>query len=233
MLPVLCDLEFYPHYLSPKFQSSLIPKYIFLLPFVDNPSYFTLPSDFPARFRNVLSLRKWSEGTQQSSQTLPSSSVRRGSLTPQARRNFRSLKRTNSADTHLLILGKPRPSDLPPTYTSHPRRSSVGNVNSNDLLHQDMVHCGGLPEDSNDNDVFLSNNRNVQYYNSATLSNNRIIPSGRRRHSIGSFLQRDRPFSDTPGNENRTQQNVSTRRKMKRFSFEKGMWRWFLLYHFF
>lgn len=146
-------------------------------------------------------------------------SGRRVSAPSQNRRNFRSLKRTNSEDTHLLVLGKPRPTDLPPlVYTSqHQRHSSTGNVNS-DLLHQDMVHCVA---DKDDSDVFLNTNRNGDYYNTGILAKNRIPPSGRRRHSIGSFLNRDRSFNSPLGNEQKPKE-VSVRRKFKRINFDKG-----------
>lgn len=194
----------------------------FYLFYLDNPSYFNFSSDDHTKFRDFLSTRRWSDNIKNTNYTLPnnSTSVRRGSSIIQSRRNFRSLKRATSEDTHLLILGKPRPSDLPPVVymNKHERQNSAGNVNSNDLLHQDMMHCSGMVDEDDDKDVFLSSNRNVQYYNTATLPVNRMLGSGRRRHSIGSFLHRDRSVeNDTKSNE------ISTRRKFKRISIDKGM----------
>ncbi|KAK7603249.1 hypothetical protein V9T40_003248 [Parthenolecanium corni] len=173
---------------------------------IDNPSYFALSSEAQKKFCHFLSLRRWSDQGRNSA-TLPNDvSGRRVSAPSQNRRNFRSLKRTNSEDTHLLVLGKPRPTDLPPlVYTSqHQRHGSAGNVNSNDLLHHDMVHC--VADNKDDSDVFLSANRNGEYYNTTILAKNRIPPSGRRRHSIGSFLNRDRSFTSTLGTESKVKE---------------------------
>lgn len=186
----------------------------------DNPSYFSLPTDAPKKFRNLLSLRKWSDPSKHPSATLPAGQ-RSSFSTSQSRRNFRSLTRANSEDAHLLALGKPRPSDLPPSLrnSQRQRHSSTGNVSSNDLLHQDMVHCDG-----GDNDVFLSASRNVQYYNTATLPVNRLLTSG-RRHSIGSFLHRDRVFPTGVEATARSRES-SVRKKFKKNS--KGK----LVFHF-
>lgn len=111
-------------------------------------------------------------------------------------------------------MGKPRPSDLAPSVYNNlrQRHSSIGDVNSNDLLHQDMVHC-----DPADNDVFVSANRNVQYNNTATLPMNRALTPGRRRHSVGSFLNRDRAFVMVTDGETRSRdRDTSMRKKFKK-----------------
>lgn len=166
-------------------------------------------------------MRKWNET--RTSATLPAkTTTKKNTPSSGAKRNFRSLMRANSADTQLLVQGKPRPSDLAPSVYSikHQRHRSVGNViGSSDLLHQDMVHCGGVGND--DGDVFLSDttNTNAQYYNVPGLSVQReLAPSG-RRHSIGSFLNRDRSFNSN--DDNRTRES-SCRQKFKRISIEKG-----------
>lgn len=133
--------------------------------------------------------------------------------------------RANSEDTQLLVLGKPRPSDLAPSVylNRQQRHRSTGNVAaSNDLLHQDMVHCGGMADD--DGDVFLSDNANVQYYNTSTLPMKRILTSSRRRHSIGSFLNRDRSFTSSIGDTDARGES-SFRRRFKRITADKGRFR--------
>lgn len=192
--------------------------------FADNPSYFALSSEAQNKFCQLLSLRRWSDQGKMCA-TLPGDvglglSGRRVSATWQSRRNFKSLQRTNSEDTHLLVLGKPRPTDLPPlVYTSHHQRhGSAGNVTStsDDLRHQDMVHCTAGNKD--DGHVFLGP---ADYYNGAILAKNRIPPSGKRRHSIGSFLNRDPPFAASLPNESIAKE-IFTRAKFKKINLDKG-----------
>ncbi|XP_065201891.1 phosphoinositide 3-kinase adapter protein 1-like isoform X2 [Planococcus citri] len=188
---------------------------------IDNPSYFSFPSEAQKKCKSNF-IRRWNEN--RSSATLPANaSSKKNTSSSGPKRNFRSLLRANSADTHLLVQGKPRPSDLAPSVYSikHQRHRSIGNViGSNDLLHQDMVHCGGVGND--DGDVFLSDATiNSQYYNLMGSSPQRILTPGRRRHSIGSFLNRDRSFSAGRNDENLNRES-SIRRKFKRITIEKA-----------
>lgn len=198
----------------------LLPRWTLIFTFclTDNPSYFSLPTEAHKKSRHTF-LRKWSES--KNSATLPANSDKKA--VGGSRRNFKSLIRANSEDTQLLVLGKPRPSDLAPSVylNRQQRHRSTGNViGSNDLLHQDMVHCGGVADD--DGDVFLSNNANIQYYNTSTLPVKRILTSGRRRHSIGSLLNRDRTSLATNTDTDVRSRETPIRRKFKHINVDKG-----------
>ncbi|XP_043488203.1 uncharacterized protein LOC122515076 isoform X2 [Polistes fuscatus] len=133
------------------------------------------------------------------------------------RRSFRNLFRSVSANDHertqQFLKGDPRPSDVAPTYLPHRSHSHSENdrrrparnrrvlKSASELLSNDMVYCG-LSGDANDHDddddedsaeeVFLGVD-DAKYYNlSSTLPSPGSAASGQRRHSVGTFLGKDR-----------------------------------------
>ncbi|XP_063988086.1 phosphoinositide 3-kinase adapter protein 1 isoform X1 [Diachasmimorpha longicaudata] len=134
-------------------------------------------------------------------------------LTNPQRRSFRGLSRSVSAhadnETLQILKGEPRPTDIAPpsphlphrshSHSDHDRRRPIRRrvlKSASELLSDDMVFCG-LPGEENppgrgddeDGEVFLGV-EDARYYNlSATLP----APgaSGSRRHSIGTFLEKD------------------------------------------
>lgn len=132
------------------------------------------------------------------------------------RLSFRNLFRSVSANadherTQQFLKGDPRPSDVAPPSPYLPHRSHSHSENdrrrpkrrvlksASELLSNDMVYCGLPGEDvvdgrdvdevDNSGEVFLGVN-DARYYNlSSTLP---IGGHERRRHSIGTFLAKER-----------------------------------------
>ncbi|KAK2582091.1 hypothetical protein KPH14_002793 [Odynerus spinipes] len=123
------------------------------------------------------------------------------------RRSFRNLFRSVSANDHertqQFLKGDPRPSDVAPPSPYLPHRSHSHSENdrrrpargrrvlksASELLSNDMVYCGlsgdanGHDDDDDDDDDDRDSTEEV-FLGSAA--------SGRRRHSIGTFLGKDR-----------------------------------------
>lgn len=133
------------------------------------------------------------------------------------RRSFRSLFRSVSANsdpekTQQFLKGDPRPSDVAPPSPYLPHRSHSHSENdrrrpgrkkalksASELLSNDMVYCGLEGEDevtvseteNGNQEVFLGVD-DARYYNiSATLPAPGSAAAGRRRHSIGTFLNKN------------------------------------------
>ncbi|XP_076662870.1 DBB domain-containing protein stumps isoform X3 [Andrena cerasifolii] len=148
------------------------------------------------------------------------------------RRSFRNLFRSVSANaeherTQQILKGDPRPSDVAPPSPYLPHRSHSHSENdrrrpgrrtalksASELLSNDMVYCGLARDghDHNDDDdddddsseVFVGVD-DARYYNlSSTLPAAGSAAAGRRRHSIGTFLGKDRG-SSSKENPNRRQ----------------------------
>ncbi|XP_076237197.1 DBB domain-containing protein stumps isoform X2 [Calliopsis andreniformis] len=148
-----------------------------------------------------------------------------GGTTVSQRRSFRNLFRSVSANadherTQQFLKGDPRPSDVAPPSPYLPHRSHSHSENdrrrpgrrtvlksASELLSNDMVYCGlardGHNRDDDDDDdddpdsseVFVGVD-DARYYNlSSTLPTPGSASSGRRRHSIGTFLGKDRSSS--------------------------------------
>ncbi|PSN40936.1 hypothetical protein C0J52_16269 [Blattella germanica] len=130
------------------------------------------------------------------------------------RRSFRSLLRSMSANSstnnqhhlpgvyqlqhQLLVLGEPRPSDMAPESIAHQQHRRNHSNKSLELLSNDMVYCP-VPEvpaptaseellSASPEEVFLGNGGDARYYN-LTIP---LPGATRRRHSIGTFLHKDR-----------------------------------------
>lgn len=100
---------------------------------------------------------------------------------------------TNSADSNqeLLVLGEPRLSDMAPevvmkTVKAEPRRSN--SLKTKSEMHNGIKYSA-IPTDdpmidTDDEEVFLTN-ETAKYYNTSVIND-------RRRHSIGTFMTRDR-----------------------------------------
>ncbi|XP_015590355.1 uncharacterized protein LOC107265423 isoform X2 [Cephus cinctus] len=140
---------------------------------------------------------------------------------------FRSVSANSESErTQQILNGDPRPSDVAPPSPYLPHRSHSHSENdrrrpgrrkvlksASELLSNDMVYCGLPGEDpgatadddseSNEpNEVFLGVD-DARYYNlSATLPSGATPGSaaaGRRRHSIGTFLGKDRSLTRSQG----------------------------------
>lgn len=125
----------------------------------------------------------------------------------------KTLSRSLSEDTHLLVLGKPRPTDMAPSVYSaannihhhfhHHRNARSATMprhvlSSEGLLHQDMILCGAVPSsaaaENDENDVFLTNDNaskfiNHKYYNVTTGRSNAAaatLPGHWLSSSVGS-----------------------------------------------
>ncbi|KAF7418127.1 hypothetical protein HZH68_000780 [Vespula germanica] len=133
---------------------------------------------------------------------------------------FRSVSANDHERTQQFLKGDPRPSDVAPPSPYLPHRSHSHSENdrrrptrdrrvlksASELLSNDMVYCG-LSGDTNDHDdddddddddqdsteeVFLGVD-DARYYNlSSTLPSPGSAASGQRRHSVGTFLGKDR-----------------------------------------
>ncbi|KAL2740334.1 phosphoinositide 3-kinase adapter protein 1-like isoform X1 [Vespula squamosa] len=133
---------------------------------------------------------------------------------------FRSVSANDHERTQQFLKGDPRPSDVAPPSPYLPHRSHSHSENdrrrpardrrvlksASELLSNDMVYCG-LSGDANDHDdddddddddqdsteeVFLGVD-DARYYNlSSTLPSPGSAASGQRRHSVGTFLGKDR-----------------------------------------
>ncbi|CAL7952184.1 unnamed protein product [Xylocopa violacea] len=148
---------------------------------------------------------------------------------------FRSVSaNADNERTQQFLKGDPRPSDVAPPspylpHRSHshsendrrrPGRSRAALKSASELLSNDMVYCG-LARDNHDQDddddddddrdsseVFVGVD-DARYYNlSSTLPAPGSAAAGRRRHSIGTFLGKDRA-SSTKDNVNRRQPDNS------------------------
>lgn len=159
--------------------------------FADNPSYFTVEGpqggfspkmgNAPARLESFSSPSECSLA----SPTQVGSKAMRALL--------RSVS-TNSADSNqeLLVLGEPRLSDIAPELAnknpkSEPRRSNSLKTKSE---MSNGVMYSALPTDeptgdTDDEEVFVTGD-SARYYNTSALERTR------RRHSIGTFMARDR-----------------------------------------
>ncbi|XP_046611754.1 phosphoinositide 3-kinase adapter protein 1 isoform X1 [Neodiprion virginianus] len=142
-------------------------------------------------------------------------SLQPGGTTPQ-RRSFKNFFRSVSANadpekTQQFLNGDPRPSDVAPPSPYLPHRSHSHSENdrrrpgrkkilksASELLSNDMVYCGLAGEDvvigqstaDPGEEVFLGA-EDARYYNvSATLPVPGSAAAGRRRHSIGTFLNK-------------------------------------------
>ncbi|XP_054001924.1 uncharacterized protein LOC128888813 isoform X2 [Hylaeus anthracinus] len=148
----------------------------------------------------------------------PSSSNQRRSF----RNLFRSVSaNAENERTQQFLKGDPRPSDVAPPSPYLPHRSHSHSENdrrrpgrsravlksASELLSNDMVYCGlsrdSHRHDNNDDDdddpdsseVFIGVD-DARYYNlSATLPAAGSAAAGQRRHSIGTFLGKDRGSS--------------------------------------
>lgn len=145
-----------------------------------------------------------------------SSSPSTSSAGQPARRSFRNLFRSVSANsdpekTQQFLNGDPRPSDVAPPSPYLPHRSHSHSENdrrrpgrkkilksASELLSNDMVYCGLPGEETpaensqadGNGEVFLGVD-DARYYNiSATLPTPGSAAAGRRRHSIGTFLNK-------------------------------------------
>ncbi|KOX71496.1 hypothetical protein WN51_03803 [Melipona quadrifasciata] len=138
------------------------------------------------------------------------------------RRSFRNLFRSVSANadnerTQQFLKGDPRPSDVAPPSPylprshshsendkRHPGRSRAVLKSASELLSNDMVYCGlardnhdrhdddGDDDDRDSNEVFVGVD-DARYYNlSSTLPAAGSATAGRRRHSISTFIGKDR-----------------------------------------
>ncbi|XP_043522299.1 uncharacterized protein LOC122535128 isoform X3 [Frieseomelitta varia] len=138
------------------------------------------------------------------------------------RRSFRNLFRSVSANadnerTQQFLKGDPRPSDVAPPSPylprshshsendkRHPGRSRAVLKSASELLSNDMVYCGlardnhdrhdddGDDDDRDSNEVFVGVD-DARYYNlSSTLPAAGSATASRRRHSISTFIGKDR-----------------------------------------
>ncbi|XP_029173623.1 phosphoinositide 3-kinase adapter protein 1 isoform X2 [Nylanderia fulva] len=154
---------------------------------------------------------------------------RNGAVQPSGkRRSFRNLFRSVSAnaDHQKFLKGDPRPSDVAPPSPYLPHRSHSHSErdryrpgrgrrvlkSASELLSNDMVYCGltggnsknhnGSDDNSNDDDdtveIFLDDAR---YYNISSTFPTSGSTACRRRHSIGTFLEKEASIcsNTTPG----------------------------------
>lgn len=156
--------------------------------FADNPSYFTVEGQQAnGRMGNVNARME----------SFPSPLEYALSSTQQVGSHaMRALLRSvssNSADSNqeLLVLGEPRLSDMAPevaikTVKGEPRRSN--SLKTKSEMHNGVKYSALATDDilvdTDDEEVFLTGD-SARYYNTSVIN-------GRRRHSIGTFMSRDR-----------------------------------------
>lgn len=154
--------------------------------FADNPSYFTVDgpqASFASGMVNVP--RRMDSFSGPLDCSIPA-----GQVGSQAMRALLRSVSTNSADSNqeLLVLGEPRISDMAPelamrTFKGEPRRSN--SLKTKSELHNGVKYSAIPTEDLTDDEEVFLNGESARYYNSSAAS------SG-RRHSIGTFMARDR-----------------------------------------
>lgn len=159
--------------------------------FTDNPSYFTVDvqqGNFASGMGSV------PKGIESFPNHAECSLIANNQIGSQAMRALLRSVSTNSADSNqeLLVLGEPRISDMAPelvmkTVKAEPRRSN--SLKTKAEMHNGIKYSA-LPTDdvmmidTDDEEVFLTG-ESAKYYNTSAIN-------GRRRHSIGTFMARDR-----------------------------------------
>lgn len=158
--------------------------------FADNPSYFTVEGqqgNFSSGMGNV------SKGIDSFINPSDCTFTTNNQIGSHAMRALLRSVSSNSADSNqeLLVLGEPRLSDMAPeivmkTVKGEPRRSN--SLKTKSEMHNGMKYSA-IPTDdpmidTDDEEVFLTN-ETAKYYNTSAIN-------GKRRHSIGTFMARDR-----------------------------------------
>lgn len=176
--------------------------------FADNPSYFTFANGSATPTEALFLLRKTSGmGNVESVSSTSENSLDQQHTPPrsanQTNRSLRSFLRSmslnsTSSNQELLIMGEPRLLDIAPDLASKLPISRESPRSSSHLQGADMMYfplpqsedAAAAQDVSGDEEVFVSEGA-VKYYNFAASAPD----AQQRRHSIGSFLTRDRTVS--------------------------------------